>query len=149
MPRPELLALRTQALAYPGAHEDFPWGERVVKVNKKVFVFLGMDDADPWGFSVKLPQSSGAALMLPFASPTGYGLGKAGWVSCKFSGKEKAPLPLLSQWLEESYRAVAPAKLLQQLEGGAKVKKASAPAKKKPAARAKPAKRSMAKRPRR
>ena len=31
----------TLALSYPGAHEEFPWGERVVKVKGKVFVFLG------------------------------------------------------------------------------------------------------------
>ena len=34
-------ALRAHALAYPGAREAFPWGERVVKVGGKVFVFLG------------------------------------------------------------------------------------------------------------
>src|SRR5258708_4293822 len=39
-------ALRTCALGYPEAREDFPWGERVVKVRDKVFVFLGRDDED-------------------------------------------------------------------------------------------------------
>jgi hypothetical protein len=34
-------ALRTYALTFPEAREDFPWGERVVKVREKVFVFLG------------------------------------------------------------------------------------------------------------
>ena len=33
-------ALRRYALGLPGAHEDFPWGESVVKVSKKVFVSL-------------------------------------------------------------------------------------------------------------
>ena len=33
--------LRACALSFPGAHEEFPWGERVAKVGKKVFVFLG------------------------------------------------------------------------------------------------------------
>ena len=37
-------ALRTYALTFPEAHEDFPWGERVVKVRDKVFVFLGRGD---------------------------------------------------------------------------------------------------------
>ena len=32
--------LRTFALGLPGAYEEFPWGESVVKVNKKMFVFL-------------------------------------------------------------------------------------------------------------
>ena len=33
--------LRLHALGFPGAWEDFPWGESVIKVGKKVFVFLG------------------------------------------------------------------------------------------------------------
>lgn len=40
------MALRDFALDYPGAHEDFPWGERVVKVKGKVFLFLGGKDED-------------------------------------------------------------------------------------------------------
>src|SRR5690242_17350125 len=46
------------ALSLPEAYEDFPWGERVAKVAKKVFVFFGNDGrgAD-LGLSVKLPAS--------------------------------------------------------------------------------------------
>ena len=36
--------LRKRALGYPGATEDHPWGETAIKVNGKVFVFLGEDD---------------------------------------------------------------------------------------------------------
>ena len=35
------MALRDFALRYPETHEDFPWGERVIKVKGKVFLFLG------------------------------------------------------------------------------------------------------------
>src|SRR4029079_16678362 len=80
--------LRDFALAYPGAHEEFPWGERVVKVKGKVFVFLGRDEED-FGLSVKLPQSRLMPLDLPYTSPTAYGLGKAGWVSAQFGPKQK------------------------------------------------------------
>ncbi|HCO04282.1 MAG TPA: dGTPase, partial [Actinobacteria bacterium] len=34
--------VRTFALGLPEAYEDHPWGESVAKVNKKVFVFLGL-----------------------------------------------------------------------------------------------------------
>ncbi|MBS2033003.1 MAG: MmcQ/YjbR family DNA-binding protein [Deltaproteobacteria bacterium] len=118
--RPEIAKVLKQALAFPGAHEAFPWGERVVKVKGKVFVFLGRDEGESWGMALKLPHSGQAALMLPFTEPTGYGLGKSGWVTCNFGKKEKAPLELLQKWLEESYRAVAPAKLLKALDGVAK-----------------------------
>jgi predicted DNA-binding protein (MmcQ/YjbR family) len=106
--------LRKLALGYPGTREEFPWGERVVKVGKKVFVFLGMDDGD-FGMSVKLPESGSMALMLPFAEPTGYGLGKSGWVSVRFAAKQSPPVDLLAEWIDESYRAVAPAKLVAKL----------------------------------
>ena len=104
-------ALRAFALGYPGAREEFPWGERVVKVGKKVFVFLGMPDGDEMGLSVKLPESGPMALLLPFATPTGYGLGKSGWVSARFGPSDDPPLGMLREWIDESYRAVAPAKL--------------------------------------
>jgi predicted DNA-binding protein (MmcQ/YjbR family) len=111
-------ALRDFALAYPGAREEFPWGERVVKVGKKVFVFLGMPDSDEIGLSVKLPQSGPMALLLPFATPTGYGLGKSGWVSARFGPSDDLPLGMLREWIDESYRAVAPAKLAKATSGG-------------------------------
>ena len=108
-------ALRAFALAYPGAREEFPWGERVAKVGKKVFVFMGMADGDELGLSVKLPASAEMALLLPFAEPTGYGLGKSGWVSARFGPKDDPPLPLLRAWIDESYRAIAPRTLVAKL----------------------------------
>jgi predicted DNA-binding protein (MmcQ/YjbR family) len=106
------------ALAYPEAWEDHPWGETVVKVRKKVFVFLGHpDNAEiEFGLSVKLPESRDFALTLPYTEPTGYGLGKAGWVSATFTKGVKPDLELLLEWLDESYRAVAPKTLVKQLD---------------------------------
>lgn len=132
-PRGNQGILRAFALGYPGAHEEFPWGERVIKVKGKVFVFLGRDDAG-LGLSVKLPQSRLMALGLPFATPTGYGLGKSGWVSVQFGPREKPPLDLMQAWIDESYRAVAPKKLVATLPGSeaaprAKAKKAVPPLK--------------------
>lgn len=109
-----LAKVRAAALAYPETVEEFPWGESVVKVKGKVFVFLGRD-GDDVGCSLKLPHSAGVALTLPFCEPTGYGLGKAGWVSCSFPRGKNVPVPLLLQWLDESYRAVAPKKLVAAL----------------------------------
>ena len=112
-------ALRSHALAYPEAHEDFPWGERVVKVRGKVFLFLGRPESG-LSLSVKLPGSASFALGLAFASPTGYGLGKSGWVTARFGPREKPPLELLRHWIDESYRAVAPKKLAAAIEQPAK-----------------------------
>ncbi len=106
--------LRRFALGFPEAAEDFPWGERVVKVRGKVFVFLGADPipGGPMGMSVKLSESREAALDLPFTKPTGYGLGKSGWVTASFSAGDDPPTEILKTWIAESYRAVAPKKLL-------------------------------------
>ena len=111
-------SLRQYALSFPDATEDFPWGERVVKVKGKVFVFLGADPAPggPMGLSIKLPESGRDALDLPFARPTGYGLGKSGWVTATFQAKDRPPLEILEGWIRESYCAVAPMKLVAELE---------------------------------
>ncbi len=112
------------ALAYPGAYEEFPWGEKVVKVNGKIFLFVSVDpyrDQIPFGLrcTMKLPVSRHEALDCPFAKPTGYGLGKNGWVSASFTEKQDVPLDLLIAWLDESSRAIAPKKLIKELDGGA------------------------------
>ncbi|MFN2387043.1 MAG: MmcQ/YjbR family DNA-binding protein [Thermoanaerobaculia bacterium] len=112
--------LRGFALSLPEATEDFPWGERVAKVRGKVFVFLGADPVPGggMGFSVKLPVSAEDALHLPFTEPTGYGLGKSGWVTAHFEPKDSPPAEILESWILESYRAVAPKKLVAELEAG-------------------------------
>jgi predicted DNA-binding protein (MmcQ/YjbR family) len=109
--------LRAFGLGYPEAHEDHPWGEIALKVRGKVFVFLGGNEDGGLGLSVKLPRSQTAALDQPWAQPTGYGLGKSGWVSARFAPDEAPPLELLREWIDESYRAVAPKKLVAALDG--------------------------------
>lgn len=111
-------ALRKFALGFPGATEEFPWGERVIKVNKKIFVFLGKSDAESEGFglTVKLPSSGEKALDLPFTEPAGYGMGKKGWVSASFEPGDRPSMELLTRWIDESYRTIAPKKLVAQLD---------------------------------
>ena len=111
--------LRKYAFGLPEAHEDHPWGESVAKVGKKVFVFFGSGGSDePPGMSVKLRDSQPLALAQPGATPTGYGLGKAGWVSIRITGD--MPFEMLCDWIDESYRAVAPKKLVAQLQAADK-----------------------------
>jgi len=110
------LALREFALRFPEAYEEFPWEHRAMKVKKKIFVFLGNNEEGGLSLSVKLPYSNREALLLPFTAPTGYGLGKSGWVSASFGKREKPPLSILSEWIVESYRAVATKTLVKQLD---------------------------------
>ena len=109
--------LRAIALGYPDAVEEFPWGETAIKVRGRVFLFMRASHGK-LGLSCKLPASHQAALLLPFTTPTGYGLGKSGWVSASFGPGEAPPLALLAAWIDESYRAVAPKKLAALLAAG-------------------------------
>ena len=113
---PELQLLKL-ALAYPETTEEFPWEERVIKVRGKIFLFLGAVEGR-LRLSVKLPQSFLDALTVPGALPTGYGLGKAGWVSLWFDEGEAVPMERLTAWIDESYRAVAPKRLVKSLDAG-------------------------------
>ncbi|HEV7767837.1 MAG TPA: MmcQ/YjbR family DNA-binding protein [Thermoanaerobaculia bacterium] len=110
------LELRDYAMSFPEATEDHPWGHRAIKVKGKSFLFLGGEkDVKELSLSLKLPQSRDVAVDLPFAEPTGYGLGKSGWVSARFAKVSEVPLDLLKAWIGESYRAIAPKKLVKTL----------------------------------
>jgi predicted DNA-binding protein (MmcQ/YjbR family) len=117
-PRETRRRLLEFALGFPEAWLDHPWGEDVAKVGKKVFVFFGQEDNPdyPTGMSVKLDDSNAQALAVPGAEPTGYGLGRGGWVTIPF-GDRAPPLPVLKDWIDESYRRVAPKRLVALLDG--------------------------------
>ena len=107
--------VRAHAFGLPGAWEDHPWGESVAKVGKKVFVFFGMVGADAHlRFTVKLHASLDEALLMPWVVPAGYGLDRGGWVSADVP--DDAPIEMLIGWIEESYRAVAPKRLIAELD---------------------------------
>jgi predicted DNA-binding protein (MmcQ/YjbR family) len=117
--------VREFALSLPAATEDFPWGERLVKIKRKegvpswrkdgvgvlgpTFVWLGAD-----AISVRLEASYEAAIALAGASPTTHsGLGQWGWLTVPL---DSADADLLCDWVEESYRAVAPKRFIAQLK---------------------------------
>lgn len=109
---PVAKALRAAAMAYPETVEDMPWGHPAYKVaGKKAFLFVGGDEQTGLSVSMKLPFRADEALGHTFAAPTGYGLGKSGWVTFTFGPRAKPPLPKLIDYLDESWRAVAPKKL--------------------------------------
>jgi hypothetical protein len=106
--------LRKAALAYPEAYEERPWGHYAIKVNGKAFIFLAAD-AEMFSMSTKLPSSAGVAVKLPFASPTEYGLGRSGWVTARFPRAARVPIEILKLWIDESYREIAPKRLVALL----------------------------------
>jgi predicted DNA-binding protein (MmcQ/YjbR family) len=114
-----MAALRSRllefALSLPETFEDQPWeDDTVAKVRKKIFVFLG-GPASTW-MTVKLAESHAHALSVEGAKPSAYGLGKSGWVTVPLDA-DGVDLLLLRDWIEESYRIVAPKMLVAQLDG--------------------------------
>lgn len=105
-------AIRKHALSYPETAEEFPWGESAFKVKGKTFVFM-RDGVDGVSFSVKVPDSRDLALSLPGAEPTHYGLGAKGWVT--IAPKSSTSMHVLEFLIDESYRAVAPKRVIAQL----------------------------------
>ena len=107
----------TEAKKFPEAEVSNPWGETALGVKKKNFRFLREEDGK-LSFSVKLPKSANQALAMPFAAPTGYGLGRHGWITITL---DKVPAGIKEQiedWLLESYCAVAPKTLAARAKAG-------------------------------
>lgn len=86
-------------------------GEPTFRVNGKNFIFT---DAQATGVSVKLPKDEAAAVVAtdPGAEPTGYGLGRHGWVSIQLGAKPSAARwREVEEWVRTSYTMVAPKRL--------------------------------------
>jgi len=107
-------ALLEFALSLPEAFEDQPWEEdTVAKVRKKIFVFFGGPGSER--MTVKLVESHEHALSIEGAKPSAYGLGKSGWLTVPLKADGVSPA-VLRDWIEESYRIVAPKRLAAQLD---------------------------------
>src|SRR5437660_199399 len=95
MPSQRMDKLKTDAQAFamdlPGAWLDHPWGEDVVKVGKKIFVFFGVPQPGRFLLGVKLVHSASVVLAEPWAEPSGYGLGKAGRVTVQITRAADLP----------------------------------------------------------
>jgi len=109
-------SLEEFALSLPDAWPDTPWGDRVVKVGKKIFLFLSGHDSTQPVATFKLPESRDHALAYPEAFPTRYGLGKHGWVTVYVDNVPPEEREVLIDFVEESYRAVATKTLVRRLD---------------------------------
>lgn len=111
-----LKTLKAFGLSLPGTQPKAPWpGHDDVAVNDKTFAYLTAH-ATHLAFSVKLPVSGPEALRRADAQPTGYGLGKSGWVSFRLDDPGSVDVAQLKRWMLESYRAQAPKRLVKALE---------------------------------
>ena len=90
-------------------------GEPTFRVNGKNFIFC---DPDFRHLTLKLPPEEAQAVVAsdPGASPAGYGLGRAGWVSVEVPNRASAARwQEISEWVRTSYTLVAPKRLARQV----------------------------------
>jgi predicted DNA-binding protein (MmcQ/YjbR family) len=88
------------------------WGdEPTFRVRGKNFVFT---DQVASGISVKLSKEEAAAVIAtdPRAEPTGYGLGRHGWISVEVGDDaDESRWREVEEWVRTSYTLVAPKSL--------------------------------------
>lgn len=112
------LRIQEAAMALPEAErvDIEAWGgEPTFRVRGKNFVFTSHEGA---GVTVKLDKEEAAAVVgsNPLAEPTGYGLGRHGWVSIDFPKRlTKAHWEEIIEWIHTSYTMVAPKTLARQV----------------------------------
>ena len=109
----------------PGAYEDRPWGSVHCKVAGKIFVGWSRDEAGVMSLGFKTDKELQGLLVAsdPRFSVAAY-VGRHGWVDMKLG-----PAPdwdEVKQFIVESYRRIAPRKLVKELAG--KVEAVAAPA---------------------
>ena len=110
--------VREFALSFPKAFEDFPWGVPVVKVATgskwpPLFLWLGPRDTETHAVYVKLTDSYEQAVAIAGAFPTAMsGVGQWGRLTIPLPVRDIA---LLFDWVDESYRNVAPKRLVALL----------------------------------
>jgi predicted DNA-binding protein (MmcQ/YjbR family) len=90
-------------------------GEPTFRVRGKNFVFTNKEAS---GLSVKLPKEEAAAVVATDegAEPTGYGLGRHGWVSVVVGDTpDAARWEQVEEWVRTSYTLVAPKTLAKRV----------------------------------
>ena len=109
---------RKKALSMPGATEGTSCNNAAFKAGSKNFFFLGERDDGRIKTMLKLtePASLKTAAKEEKARPDNISVGKGGWVSGKFDSGADVPVELMLDWIVESYRALAPKKLVAELD---------------------------------
>lgn len=105
-------ALRAIAASYPETEEVGVCVNTSFKALGKAFAFVG---AKPEGYSLrlKLKASLEEAERLAAETPSVYSVGKFGWTLVKLPHDERLPDDLAARWIDESFRLLAPKKLVK------------------------------------
>ena len=118
--KPSAATLREFALSLPETSEGISCNKAAFKAGAKNFFFLGEGEGSEEGAfntMLKLTGSLAEAKKLARSQPGNYSVGGSGWLTARFASGEAPPAGLFDRWIEESYRALAPKKLVALLDG--------------------------------
>ena len=114
---PLLDEVRAICLALPDAVEKETWGHPTFRVRDKIFASFGIgDDAGETTMSMKAPEGEQEVLLAtgePFFYPK-Y-VGSKGWIGVRLNSE--TDWEEIAELVEDSYREIAPKKLITQLDG--------------------------------
>jgi predicted DNA-binding protein (MmcQ/YjbR family) len=112
-----LVRLRKLCLGLPGTTEVEAWGHPTFRVNDKIFVGFGGDATGAASLGVKTTREMQSALVAsdPRFTIAAY-VGKHGWVNLDLGPSVKVDWGEIEALVHESYRLIAPAKLVQALD---------------------------------
>lgn len=108
-------AVREIAISLPETTEGSSCVNRAFKAGGKNFAFLGEKD-DECGLRLKLSDSIPAIAALEAADPKRYSVGKGGWAMLRMAPADPPALDDLEAWIIESFRLLAPKKIVAQLD---------------------------------
>ena len=107
--------LRKIALQYPETDAGASCNKVAYKARGKSFLFVGAD-GDAWNAMFKLGDSIDELRKLAKKAPDRYNVGKTNWVTLVFPHKEAPSVADLERWIDESFRLIAPKKLVAELD---------------------------------
>lgn len=104
--------LRARALALPETSEGTSCVNRAFKVRKKNFLFVG-EKEERVRVMLKLDASLEEARAM---EDPRIEVGKLGWVTVRFAPDDVPDADLLADWVEESFRTLAPRTLVRRVD---------------------------------
>ncbi len=108
--------IRSHAVTYPETVEGTSCVNRAFKAGGKNFLFLGEKDGE-CNMRLKLKESIDEMHERDGRDPGSFGVGMGGWTLIKFPPDEHPPLADLQRWIAESFRLLAPKKVVALLDG--------------------------------
>jgi hypothetical protein len=106
--------IRTHAMTFPETTEGSSCVNRAFKAGGKNFVFVGEKEYET-NMRLKLGDSIPEIAKLAKTDPDRWQVGKGGWALLRFDPDNPPPNDDLERWITESFRLLAPKKIVAQL----------------------------------